>query len=104
MGPKSRELLERVSSDDFSNEAFPWLSGKNIKIGSAETLAIRVNFVGELGWEIHSPIEVQNHIFDVLMDAGQDLGLKPFGIRALIPKGFKPRSCPASINTSKIWF
>ena len=82
-GPKSRELLERVSSDDFSNEAFPWLSGKNIKIGSAETLAIRVNFVGELGWEIHSPIEVQNHIFDALMDAGQDLGLKPFGIRAM---------------------
>ena len=82
-GPKSRQLLERVSSDDFSNEAFPWLSGKNIKIGSAETLAIRVNFVGELGWEIHSPIEVQNHIFDALMDAGQDLGLKPFGIRAM---------------------
>ena len=82
-GPKSRELLERVSSDDFSNEAFPWLSGKNIKIGSAETLAIRVNFVGELGWEIHSPIEVQNHIFDALMDAGKDLGLKPFGIRAM---------------------
>ena len=82
-GPKSRELLECVSSDDFSNEAFPWLSGKNIKIGSAETLAIRVNFVGELGWEIHSPIEIQNHIFDALMDAGQDLGLKPFGIRAM---------------------
>ena len=82
-GPKSRKLLERVSSDDFSNEAFPWLSGKNIKIGSAETLAIRVNFVGELGWEIHSPIEVQNHIFDALMDAGKDLGLKPFGIRAM---------------------
>ena len=82
-GPKSRELLERVSSDDFSNDAFPWLSGKKIRIGSAETLAIRVNFVGELGWEIHSPIEVQNHIFDALMEAGKDLGLKPFGIRAM---------------------
>ena len=82
-GPKSRELLERVSSDDFSNDSFPWLSGKKIRIGSAETLAIRVNFVGELGWEIHSPIEVQNHIFDALMEAGKDLGLKPFGIRAM---------------------
>ena len=82
-GPKSRELLELVSSDDFSNDAFPWLSGKKIRIGSAETLAIRVNFVGELGWEIHSPIEVQNHIFDALMEAGKDLGLKPFGIRAM---------------------
>jgi dimethylglycine dehydrogenase len=92
-GPKSRELLQRVSEDDFTNEGFPWLSGKKVKIGAAETLAIRVNFVGELGWEIHSPIEVQNHIFDTLMDAGKDLGLKPFGIRAMdslrIEKSYK---------------
>jgi dimethylglycine dehydrogenase len=82
-GPKSRELLQRVSSDDFGNETFPWLSGRTIKIGCAETLAVRVNFVGELGWEIHSPIEMQNYIFDCLMEAGSDLGLKPFGIRAM---------------------
>ena len=92
-GPKSRELLQRVSEDDFTNEGFSWLSGKKVKIGAAETLAIRVNFVGELGWEIHSPIEVQNHIFDTLMDAGKDLGLKPFGIRAMdslrIEKSYK---------------
>ena len=92
-GPKSRELLQRVSEDDFTNEGFPWLSGNKVKIGAAETLAIRVNFVGELGWEIHSPIEVQNHIFDTLMDAGKDLGLKPFGIRAMdslrIEKSYK---------------
>ena len=92
-GPKSRELLQRVSEDDFTNEGFPWLSGKKVKIGAAETLAIRVNFVGELGGEIHSPIEVQNHIFDTLMDAGKDLGLKPFGIRAMdslrIEKSYK---------------
>jgi dimethylglycine dehydrogenase len=44
---------------------------------------MRVNFVGELGWEIHHPIEMQNHIFDVLMEAGEPLGLKPFGIRAM---------------------
>ena len=82
-GPKSRELLQRVSNDDFNNEAFPWLSGRTIKIGCAETLAVRVNFVGELGWEIHSPIEMQNYIFDCLMESGSDLGLKPFGIRAM---------------------
>ena len=82
-GPKSRELLQKVSNDDFSNEGFPWLSGRTIKIGAAETLAIRVNFVGELGWEIHSPIEMQNYIFDQLMEAGSDLGIKPFGIRAM---------------------
>ena len=45
--------------------------------------AMRVNFVGELGWELHHPIEYQNHIFDALWEAGQDLGLKPFGIRAM---------------------
>jgi len=82
-GPKSRELLQKVSNDDFGNEGFPWLSGRTIKIGAAETLAIRVNFVGELGWEIHSPIEMQNYIFDQLMEAGSDLGIKPFGIRAM---------------------
>ena len=82
-GPKSRELLQCVSSDDFTNEGFPWLSGRTIKIGAAETLAVRVNFVGELGWEIHSPIEMQNYIFDHLMESGSDLGLKPFGIRAM---------------------
>ena len=82
-GPKSRELLQSVSSDDFTNEGFPWLSGRTIKIGAAETLAVRVNFVGELGWEIHSPIEMQNYIFDRLMESGSDLGLKPFGIRAM---------------------
>jgi dimethylglycine dehydrogenase len=52
-------------------------------VGLAPATALRVNFVGELGWELHHPIEYQNHIFDALMDAGADLGLKPFGIRAM---------------------
>ena len=82
-GPKSRQLLQKVSSDEFSNEAFPWLSGRMIKVGLAETLALRVNFVGELGWELHMPLEMQNHIFDTLMDAGEEFGIKPFGIRAM---------------------
>ncbi len=82
-GPKARTLMERVSSADFSNAAFPWLSGQQIDVGLAPTLAVRVNFVGELGWEFHHPIEYQNHIFDALMKAGEDLGIKPFGIRAM---------------------
>jgi len=49
----------------------------------APAMAIRVNFVGELGWELHHPIEYQNHIFDALMAAGAEFGLKPFGIRAM---------------------
>jgi dimethylglycine dehydrogenase len=82
-GPKSRELMQRVSTADFSNEAFPWLSAQTIDVGFAECTAARVNFVGELGWEIHHPMEMQNHIFDALMEAGEDLGIKPFGIRAM---------------------
>ncbi len=82
-GPKSRELLQRVSEADFSSAAFPWLTGREITVGLAPTKALRVNFVGELGWELHHGLEYQNHIFDALMAAGADLGLKPFGIRAM---------------------
>ncbi|MGI9400245.1 MAG: GcvT family protein, partial [Rhizobiaceae bacterium] len=82
-GPKSREILEKVTRTPLDNENFPWLSGKQISIGTATAHALRVNFVGELGWEFHHPIEQQNAIFDAIMDAGKDLGLKPFGIRAM---------------------
>ena len=82
-GPKSRELLARVTDADLSNAAFPWLSGRWIDVSLAPCLALRVNYVGELGWELHHPIEYQNHIFDALMEAGRDLGLAPFGIRAM---------------------
>jgi len=83
-GPNSRKLMERVSPRfDFSNEAFPWLTSRWIDVGHAPSLAARVNYVGELGWELHHPIEYQNHIFDHLMEAGADLGIKPFGIRAM---------------------
>lgn len=82
-GPKSRELLSRVTDTDLTNAAFPWLTGQWIDVGLAPALALRVNFVGELGWELHHPIEYQNHIFDTLMAAGADLGIKPFGIRAM---------------------
>ena len=82
-GPKSRELLQRVSRADFSNEAFRWLTAQNIFIGMAPVNAMRVNYVGELGWELHHPMEYQNHIFDALFAAGENLGLKPFGIRAM---------------------
>jgi dimethylglycine dehydrogenase len=83
-GPKARELMKRVSRfTDFSNAAFPWLSAQDIDVGFAPCRAVRVNFVGELGWELHHPIEYQLHIFDKLMEAGADLGIKPFGLRAM---------------------
>jgi dimethylglycine dehydrogenase len=82
-GPKSRQLLERVSSADFSNQAFPWLTGRRIAVGRAPTLALRIGYVGELGWELHHDLEYQNHLFDALFESGDGLGLEPFGIRAM---------------------
>ena len=103
-GPKARELMKRVSKDDFSNENFKWLSSKKINVGYAPVNAMRVNFVGELGWELHHPMEYQNHIFDKLMEAGKDLGLKPYGIRAMnslrVEKSYKLVGTELSIEYS----
>lgn len=82
-GPKSRDVLQCLTDTDLGNGNFPWLTGQNINVGIASADAVRVNFVGELGWELHHPIEMQNAIFDGLMDAGADFNIKPFGIRAM---------------------
>jgi dimethylglycine dehydrogenase len=82
-GPRSRELLQTLTDSDLSNGAFPWLSGQFINVGHAQAHALRVNFVGELGFELHHPIEMQNTIFDLIMDAGKGMGIKPFGIKAM---------------------
>ncbi len=82
-GPNSRNVLQKLTDADLSNEAFPWLSGRRINVGRADAHALRVNFVGELGWELHHPIEQQNRIFDLVMEAGREFGIRPFGIRAM---------------------
>jgi dimethylglycine dehydrogenase len=82
-GPRSREVLAKVADIDVSDKAFPWLTARPLSVGAAGVLALRVNFVGELGYEFHHPIEMQNYIFDRLMDAGASFGIKPFGIRAM---------------------
>ena len=92
-GPRSRDILARLTDADLSSAAFPWLTGKPISVGIAPVEALRVNFVGELGWELHHPIEMQTYIFDRLIEAGAEYGLKPFGIRAMdsmrLEKGYK---------------
>jgi len=75
--------LQRITRVDLSNAAFPWLVGKVADLGVAHGRVLRVNFVGELGYELHHPIEMQNYLFDLLFEAGEDLGLRPFGIRAM---------------------
>ena len=103
-GPKARDLMSKVSSADFSNESFPWLSSQKIDVGLAPTIAMRMNFVGELGWELHHSIEYQNHIFDRLMEVGKEFKLKPFGIRAMdslrIEKTYKLIGTEMSIEYS----
>jgi dimethylglycine dehydrogenase len=82
-GPRARDVLQKLTDADLSNAAFPWLTGQKISVGLAQVDALRVNFIGELGWEIHHPIEMQNYIFDLLMEAGAEFDIKPFGIRAM---------------------
>ena len=82
-GPKSRQLISRLTGADMSNEAFPYLTVQEIDIGYALVKALRVTYVGELGWELHVPTEFTLHVFDALVDAGGDLGLKHAGFQAL---------------------
>lgn len=103
-GPKSRQLLQRLTDADLSNEAFRWLTSQDIHVATAPVNAMRVNYVGELGWELHHLIEHQNLIFDALFAAGEDLGLKPFGIRAMdsmrIEKSYRMVGTELSIEYS----
>ncbi len=82
-GPNARKVLSKLTDTPLDNKSFPWLSGQEISVGTATAHAIRVNFVGELGWEFHHPIEQQNAIWDAVMAAGEEFGIKPFGIRAM---------------------
>lgn len=82
-GPKSRAVLQKLTRTDLSNAAFPWLSGKQISVGPVTAHALRVNFVGELGWEFHVPVEQQVRLFDLLMAAGKEFGIRPYGIKAM---------------------
>ncbi|MFQ5755108.1 MAG: FAD-dependent oxidoreductase [Acidiferrobacterales bacterium] len=82
-GPHARDVLAKLTDADISNEAFPWLTAQEISVGVVPVRAMRVNFVGELGWELHHPIEYQNHLFDALMDAGAEFDIGLCGMRAM---------------------
>ncbi|MFC1996286.1 FAD-dependent oxidoreductase [Chloroflexota bacterium] len=82
-GPKSREFLSSVTHTDMSNESFPFLTLQEIDIGYALVKALRITYFGELGWELYIPTEFSLHVFDTLVDVGDDFGLKHFGLQAL---------------------
>jgi glycine cleavage system aminomethyltransferase T/glycine/D-amino acid oxidase-like deaminating enzyme len=82
-GPKSRQLIGGLTSADMSNKAFPYLTMQEVDIGYALVKALRITYVGELGWELYVPTEFTLHVFDSLVEAGADLGLKHAGFQAL---------------------
>lgn len=93
-GPRSRELLSRLTEADLSNAAFPYMTARRIRVASApEVLALRISYEGELGWELHLPIEHLRATYDALVEAGEPLGLADFGYRALeslrMEKGYR---------------
>lgn len=86
-GPNSRDVLIKVISDAepdtaLSNKRFPWLSARQIELGMCPVNAIRVAYTGELGWELHHPIEMQNYLWDLLTEAGAEFDMKLVGARA----------------------
>ena len=82
-GPKSRELLQSLTSADLSNEAFPFRTAREIDIGLARVLCVRITYVGELGYELNIPSEQAGHVYDRIVEAGKKFGLKHAGLKAL---------------------
>jgi 4-methylaminobutanoate oxidase (formaldehyde-forming) len=82
-GPKSRELLQRLSPNDWSNEAFPYLTAQKVELGYTPLWALRVTYVGELGWDLLIPTEFGATLYDQIREAGADLGFRPTGVGAL---------------------
>ncbi|MCX8293187.1 GcvT family protein [Phyllobacterium sp. 0TCS1.6A] len=83
MGPKARDVLARLVSLPVGNDGFPFGNVRQIIIGGVSVRALRVTYVGELGWELHAPMADLGTLFDALMAAGEEFGIRPVGYRAL---------------------
>ena len=82
-GPAARDILARLTDAPLDSGAFRWLSGREISIAGRPVRALRVNYVGELGWELHPPMQYLEELYDALLDAGADFGLADFGLYAV---------------------
>ncbi len=93
MGPDARRVLARVTATDVGNRAFPFGHVREIEIAGHAVRALRVTYVGELGWELHVPIDATGEVFDALMAAGKPMDIRPVGYRALeslrLEKGYR---------------
>ncbi len=92
-GPRSRELLQSLTSEDLSNEAFPFRTAREIDIGFARVLCVRITYLGELGYELYIPTEQAVHVYERIVEAGADFGLRHAGLKALaslrMEKGYR---------------
>jgi glycine cleavage system aminomethyltransferase T len=92
-GPRSRELLQTLTTADLSNEAFPFRTAREIDIGYARVLCVRITYLGELGYELYIPSEQATHVYDQILKAGTDFGLRHAGLKALaslrMEKGYR---------------
>ncbi len=92
-GPRARKILASVSAADLSNEAFPYMTAHEVVVGEVPCLALRVTYVGELGWELYPPMEFAVRLWDTLVEAGGPQGLMPAGYRAIdslrLEKGYR---------------
>ena len=82
-GPRAREILQTVCEEDISNATVPFATARQITVGAAPVLAVRIGYVGELGWELHIPTEFAAHVHEVLQEAGEPFGLTNVGYRAV---------------------
>ena len=83
MGPEARHLLSKLTDADLSNEAFPFRTAQEIDLAYARPWALRISYVGELGWELYIPAGFATAVFDAIMAAGRDLGLRLVGMQAV---------------------
>ena len=93
MGPNARKILEKITRDDVSNEGFKFGKIKTIGIAGCPVQALRVTYVGELGWELHLPVEYATTVYSAIMESGSDLGLQNAGYRSIeslrLEKGYR---------------
>ena len=82
-GPRARDLLAPLTAADLSNAAFPWLTGREISVAGVALRALRVNYLGELGWELHVAMDAVSKVYAALWEAGEKLGLADFGLYAM---------------------
>ncbi|MGB7261171.1 MAG: FAD-dependent oxidoreductase [Albidovulum sp.] len=102
MGPKARDVLARLTDADVSNAGFPFGHVRTLRVAGAEVRALRITYVGELGWELHVPLAATGAVFDALMEAGAADGARPVGYRAIeslrLEKGYRAWSSDITPN------